>query len=170
MSSAALRASREAERAYLAISTELRPPTSRIDLVVSDAADYSNGVTTVFPSNRITVYLTPPSTTNSIGVYDDWLRLVITHELVHVFHLDRADGLWRVLQKLFGRAPALFPNAYQPGWVAEGIATYYESRFTAAGRMRGSYQTQLLRATARDGSWPSSSDAVRVNPTWPAGS
>lgn len=165
-----MRAGREAERAYVALSAELRPPASSIDLVVSDDADYSNGVTTVFPSNRITVYLPPPSTSNSIGVYDSWLRLVITHELVHVFHLDRADGIWRVLQKLFGRAPALFPNAYQPGWVAEGLATYYESRFTAAGRMRGAYQNQLLVATARDGAWPRSADAVRVNPTWPAGS
>ncbi len=149
-----MRAGREAERAYVALSAELRPPASSIDLVVSDDADYSNGATTVFPSNRITVYLPPPSTSNSIGVYDSWLRLVITHELVHVFHLDRADGIWRVLQKLFGRAPALFPNAYQPGWVAEGLATYYESRFTSAGRMRGAFQKQLLVATARDGGWP----------------
>ena len=169
LASYALQAGREAERAYLALSTELRPPSSRIDLVLSDDADFSNGFATVFPSNRITVFLTPPATSSATGVYDSWLRLVITHELTHIFHLDRADGMWRVLQKLFGRAPGLFPNTYQPGWVAEGIATYYESRFTTAGRMRGGYHTQLLRAAARDGDWPSSSDAVRVNVVWPAG-
>lgn len=169
LSTAALKASREAERAYAALSAELKPPSGRIDLVLSDDADYSNGLTTVFPSNRITVYLTPPSTSSSIGVYDSWLRLVITHELTHVFHLDRADGIWRVLQKLFGRAPGLFPNTYQPEWVSEGIAIYYESRLTAAGRLRGGYHTQLLRAAARDGPWPASSDAVGMNAVWPGG-
>jgi hypothetical protein len=162
-------AGREAERAYAALSTELKPPATRIDLVLSDDADYSNGYSTVLPSNRITVYLAPPATSSSTSVYDDWLRLVITHELTHIFHLDRADGIWRVLQRLFGRAPGLFPNTYQPDWVAEGIATYYESRFTAAGRLRGGYHAQLLYATARDGAWPSSHDAVFANSTWPAG-
>src|SRR6266567_4433631 len=73
-------------------------------------------------------------------------RRVTTDELTHVFHLDRSRGLWSGLQHVFGRAPALFPNEYQPSWVIEGIATYYESRFTNAGRVRGSFHTQLLGA------------------------
>jgi len=165
----ALSAAREAERAYRALSTELKPPRGRIDLVLNDAVDFSNGLATVFPSNRLTINLAPPATSGPLGVYDDWLRLVITHELTHIFHLDRSDGIWRILQKLFGRAPGLFPNTYQPGWVSEGVATYYESRFTEAGRVRGAYHTQLLGATARDGTWPTSGDAVRVNRVWPAG-
>lgn len=165
----ALRAGREAERAYLALSSELKSPEGKVDLVLSDAADFSNGFATVFPSNRLVINLTPPATANALGVYDDWLRLVITHELTHIFHLDRSGGVWRIFQRIFGRAPGLFPNAYQPGWVSEGIATYYESRFTSAGRVRGAYHTQLLRATARDGSWPRSDDAARVNRVWPAG-
>ncbi len=165
----ALRASREAERAYLALSSELTSPKGKVDLVLTDAADFSNGFATVFPSNRLTINLAPPATANELGVYDDWLRLVITHELTHIFHLDRSGGIWRILQKPFGRAPGLFPNAYLPGWVSEGIATYYESRFTSAGRVRGAYHTQLLGATARDGTWPRSGDAVRMNRVWPAG-
>ena len=165
----ALRAAAEAERAYSLLSTELRPPRGTVDLVLSDNVDFSNGYATVFPTPRIVVYLTSPSTGSSLGRHDDWLRLVILHELVHVFHVDRADGLWNVLQKVFGRAAGLFPNAYQPAWVTEGIATYYESRFTTAGRVRGAYQGQLLSATSRDGTWPASKDATYHNRVWPSG-
>ena len=165
----ALVAAGEAERAYALLATELRPPRGTVDLVLGDDVDFSNGYATVFPSNRLVVYLTPPSSTISTGPYDVWLRLVLTHELTHLFHLDRADGVWKVLQTVFGRAPGLFPNTYQPTWVTEGIATYYESRFTAAGRIRGSYHDQLLIGAARDGTWPNPGDATGVNRVWPAG-
>lgn len=162
-------AGREAERAYAALTTELKPPRNRIDLVVGDDVDFSNGFATVLPSPRITVNLAAPATKNSTSIYDSWLRLVITHELAHIFHLDRAGGIWGVLQKLFGRAPGLFPNTYQPGWVSEGIATYYESRFTGAGRLRGGYHDQVLRSASQSGTWPGPGDAVRANMSWPAG-
>src|SRR2546422_9277038 len=87
-----------------------------------------------------------PYTTLFRSHYDSWLRLVTTHELTHVFHLDRVRGLWSGLQKVFGRAPGLFPNTYQPSWVTEGLATYYESRFTNGGRGTGARHTQLLPA------------------------
>src|SRR5438309_12114412 len=51
----------------------------------------------------------------------------------------------------------LFPyttlfRSYQPSWVTEGLATYYESKFTNAGRVRGSFHTQLLGADRAAGS------------------
>ena len=55
---------------------------------------FPNGYATVFPSNRITLYLSSPASEIGPGRYDEWLRLVITHELTHIFHLDRADGVW----------------------------------------------------------------------------
>lgn len=165
----ALAAAREAERAYLLLSTELRPPRGTIDLVVSDNVDFSNAFASVLPSNRMGVYVTPPSSSISTGNYDDWLRLVLTHELTHIFHLDRANGLWKVLQTVFGRAPGLFPNTYQPQWVTEGLATYYESRFTSAGRVRGGFHGQLLAGAARDDDWPTPGQATFANSIWPAG-
>jgi len=143
---AALVEAREAERSYGLLATELHAPRGVVDLTLADDIDAANGFTTVFPSNRITIYATPPAGDHGLLFFDSWLRLVTTHELAHVFHLDRSRGLWNGLQHVFGRAPGLFPNEYQPSWVIEGIATYYESRFTNAGRVRGSFHTQLLGA------------------------
>ncbi|HWO87993.1 MAG TPA: hypothetical protein VNL98_02465, partial [Gemmatimonadales bacterium] len=164
----ALRAAAEAERAYAALASELVPPRGTIDLTLADNVDFTNGFASVVPSNRITIFTVPPAGSVVLGHYDDWLRTVITHELVHLFHGDRSRGVWRLFQRIFGRAPGLFPNAYQPSWVAEGLATYYESKLTSAGRLRGGVHGQLLAAAARD-RWPLPGDATLASPRWPAG-
>ncbi len=168
LASFATRTIREAERAYVLLSRELRPPGHRTDIALFDNVDASNGFTRVFPSNRIALFLAAPSTDISLGVYDDWLRMVTVHELTHVFHLNRADGVWRLARYVFGRNPALFPNAYQPSWVTEGLATYYESRFTTAGRLRGGFHGQLLAARAAR-AWPGPNTITFASPIWPAG-
>lgn len=132
----ALVAAREAELAYAGLARELIPPRGTVDLVLYDNVDFANGFTSPFPRNQVAVYLTSPASESGLSRYDDWLRLVITHELTHVFHLDRSAGIWGVLQRIFGRAPGLFPNAYRPSWVSEGLAVYYESRLTEGGRLR----------------------------------
>src|SRR3989454_736479 len=143
---AALLEAREAERSYGLLATELHPPRGVVDITLADDIDAANGLTTVAPTNRITIFAAPPAGDHGLLFFDSWLRLVTTHELAHVFHLDRSRGLWDGLQRVFGRAPGLFPNEYQPSWVTEGLATYYESKFTNAGRVRGSFHTQLLGA------------------------
>src|SRR5689334_23995571 len=98
-------AAAEAERAYTLLASELHPPRGIVDITLSDDIDTPNGFTTTFPSNRFTILLVPPVTDPALQTYDSWERLVIVHELTHVFHLDRARGLWNVLQDVFGRAP-----------------------------------------------------------------
>ena len=164
----AIASANEAERAYGLLSSELHPPRGIIDLTLSDDVDASNGFTTVYPSNRFTILLVPPVTDPALQTYDSWERLVIVHELTHVFHLDRSRGLWKTLQSVFGRAPGLFPNQYQPSWVTEGLATYYESRFTAGGRAQGSYHREAVAADAAYGRARSPWDALLFT-RWPDG-
>lgn len=88
----ARRAAVSAEEAYAALAARLEPPRTPLDIVLADNVDYSNGFTTQFPTNRIVVYAHPPLDSPSLHHYDDWLALVITHELTHTFHLDRSRG------------------------------------------------------------------------------
>jgi hypothetical protein len=167
-SSRALEAALEAERSYALLAQELVEPRGKIDLVLASNLDISNALASFFPSNRITLYLTPPAGNPVLGNYDNWLRLVLVHELTHIFHLDRSRGVWRLPQYVFGRWPAFFPNAYRPSWVSEGLATYYESRLTGGGRLKGGLHGQLLAASAMD-RWPDANDATLASPKWPAG-
>lgn len=164
----AIEAAAEAERAYALLATELHRPRGVIDVTLSDDVDVPNGFTTTYPSNRFTILLVPPVTEPGLQTYDSWERLVIVHELTHVFHLDRSRGIWGSLQSVFGRAPGLFPNQYQPSWVTEGLATYYESRFTAGGRAEGSFHREIVAADVAAGRARRSWDALLFT-RWPSG-
>jgi hypothetical protein len=146
-----LRAAREAEGAWAALARDLVPPRGPVDLVVTDNADVSQGFASTFPTNRVVVFARPPVDEAALRFSDDWLRLVIVHELAHLFHLDRARGPWRLAQRVFGRHPAAFPNQYGPAWLSEGLAVHAESRVTGAGRLVGTEHRVVVAAAARDG-------------------
>jgi hypothetical protein len=150
----ARRAAGSIERAYSRLAKELHEPRGPIDLTIADNVDVSNGYTTVFPTNRIVIYARPTVDATSLSFLDDWIDLVVTHELTHTFHLDRTAGWWGVAQYVFGRNPFLFPNLYTPSWLDEGIAVYYESRLTGSGRIVGTDHAMIVRAAALDGTVP----------------
>ncbi|HMA24122.1 MAG TPA: hypothetical protein VKP00_09005, partial [Gemmatimonadaceae bacterium] len=151
----ARRIAADAERAYTELSRELHPPRGMIDVVISDDVDQSNGFATAFPTNRIVIFANPPVSESALRYTNDWGQLVITHELTHIFHLDRTRGLWSAAQLVFGRAAALFPNSYAPSWLVEGLAVYEESKITGAGRIEGSEHRMIARAAAIDHIFPS---------------
>ena len=140
-----------AESAYTKLGAALAAPRGRIDLLVSDDADYSNGYALVSPTNRIVVFAAPPIEHAGLRLNESWLQLVITHELTHIFHLDRTRGVWRVVQGVFGRAPYFFPNAYGPSWLTEGLAVHEESRLTSGGRLNDALHRMYARAGASGG-------------------
>jgi len=150
----ARRAGGSAERAYAALAPLLAAPHGRIDLVVTDHVDYSNGFAVVSPTPRIVVYARPPVDDRTLRFRDDWMDLVIQHELVHVFHLERTRGWWRVPRAVFGRQPLLFPNMWAPSWLLEGLAVYYESKLGDGGRLEGMAHQQYVNARAVDGTLP----------------
>ncbi len=168
------RAAGYAEVAYEGLSRVLPEPSgSRIDLLVTDHTDLSNGFAQVRTSKRITVFASPPTDGFQLSYYDDWLELVITHELVHIMHLDHADNLLGVLgRSVFGRAPSdwpLFPGVATPDWVIEGLATWYESRFTTAGRVLGTFHEMQLRTAILEDRFEGIDEASGRSPLWPGG-
>ncbi len=165
----ARRAAWRAEHAYTLLSEALLPPPrGRIHLVITDNVDYANGFATVVPRNRIVAYAHPPSDERYLRYYEDWLDILVLHELVHIFHLNDAGGAWRLIRSILGRSPIAFPNAYAPEWMLEGLATYAES-YTGAGRVRGSMYEMILRTAVLDGRLAPIDHVTAEPASWPAG-
>jgi len=173
LSELARRAGERAERAYEELSREfVEPPGGKIDLVVTDHADITSGFAQVKPSNRIVVYAPPPVDGFSLSYFDEWMELVVTHELVHIFHIDESGFLGSVVRGLFGRLPVpwpVFPGQSTPRWTREGIATYYESALTDAGRTRGSYHEMVTRTAILEEAFEDIGQAAGDSPVWPGG-
>ena len=161
-----------AEQAYRELAAQFRAgPIGRIDIVLTDHYDASNGFATFWPSNRIVLFARPPADHLALAYFDDWLELLITHELAHVFHLDYGGTLGRIFRTLFGRAPTplTFPGVVVPGWVVEGLATWYESALTGAGRVHGTFHEMVLRTAMLEGRFESMGRAGGNSPQWPGG-
>jgi hypothetical protein len=174
MESLGRRAASVAEVAYGELSSELvEPPTGMIDLLVTDHSDESNGYARIVPSNRIVVFARPPVDGPSLPYFDDWMELVITHELAHTMHLDHGrNPVGRLLRAVFGRAEAgwpYFPGSATPGWTIEGLATWYESALTSAGRAHGTFHEAVLRTAVLEGRLEGIGQAGGESPLWPGG-
>jgi Tol biopolymer transport system component len=122
-------------------------PRERTQVILTDRFDYANGSATPMPRNTMRLLVTPPTGNSVIADHDGWMELLITHEYTHILHLDKVSGLPASLQKVFGRNLFLFPNALQPPWFIEGLATYEE---TDVARGIGRGQGSLFRGYMRE--------------------
>lgn len=169
----ARRAADRGETAWARLSGRfVQPPPGKVDLVVTDHADISNGYAQIFPSRRIVVYAPPPVDGFGLPHMDEWMELVVTHELVHIFQHDLALGPGGALRQVFGRLPLrwpFFPGLTPPAWTSEGIATYYESALTQAGRVRGSFHEMVVRTDILEGEFESIDQASGGSQVWPGG-
>jgi surface antigen Omp85-like protein/WD40 repeat protein len=146
----AQRLARIAEDAWRALERPLGlTPPRRTRIVLADQTEQFNGYATPVPYNTVVLYAVTPS--GSSSDFDDWLRLVFTHEFTHVVHLDRSEGWARVARGIFGRAPYAFPNLFLPPWQVEGLATYEESAITGKGRLHAGDFRAIVGEAARHG-------------------
>ena len=148
-------------------------PVDKVDIVLTDEFDSSNGFATVFPRTNTNVFLSAPDGLNSLEDHNGWLEMVFRHEYIHIVHLDKARGAPLYVRKVLGREglfiPTVFPNAFQPAWFIEGLATYGETnRKLGIGRGQSSYYNMLMRAEVVGGI----KELRRINQpigSWPGG-
>ena len=139
-----------------------------LDIVVDDAKDSPNGLATSFPYPYVEIRAASPDGAES-GPTESWLRLVVTHELTHIVHIEQARGVFGFGRHIFGRAPFLFPDAFQPTWFIEGLAVREETRGTAFGRGRHTFTRMLVDEAARDGQLQRIDQATLGLDVWPFG-
>ena len=124
-----------AETVAAALDATLGRPSGRVQVILVNQSDLSNGWATPVPFNTIEIAAAAPGGLTTIGNTDDWLHMVFAHEYTHIVHLDRGQGWIGGLRRVFGRMPLLYPNLYLPLWQIEGIAVYEESALTGQGRV-----------------------------------
>ena len=85
-------------------------PRERTRLILSDDTDAAGGWASPYPYNQMLVTIAAPLGEPGFGttVWDDWLRLVITHEYSHVLQLDLASRL--PARAALGLREALLPE------------------------------------------------------------
>jgi hypothetical protein len=144
-------ASHIAERAYRLITRYLNwRPSGRVTITLNDNTDDANGYATSIPYNLIYAYGVPPDSLDELNDFDDYVKLLITHEFTHVVHLDTMlSPCALVINTLLGRTFA--PNLSEPTWFIEGMAVLMESRQTTAGRLRSSFFDMHLRVPFLEG-------------------
>ncbi len=164
----AVEAARRAETAFAVMTARLEwRPKTPIDIVLDDEGDSANGFSRVYPYNLIGLNAVAPEDTSVLSDYDDWLNLLVTHEMVHNVHIDQIHGLPWLVNSIFGRV--LVPNSAQPSWFTEGLATYFETDLTSRGRLRSNYFDMLLRMQVLRGRELTLDEITGAPLRWPQG-
>jgi Tol biopolymer transport system component len=144
---------------------EVRP----VHLVIADTSDSPNGFATPLFYPLVHIRAVGPDGSDEFGNHDGWLRLVLTHELAHIVHLEQARGVPGFGRHVFGRAPFLFPNSLTPGWLVEGLASFEETEGTAFGRGRNPDWRMVRRMAALSGRFPAEDRGAIGLDAWPGG-
>jgi len=141
-----------AESVYPKVTARLNwRPESRTHIVVLDSADESNGAATPLPFNQVQILLAPPDE-SALLQNREWLELVLTHELTHIAHLDKARDDPLAFRRIFGRVLFFFPNLLEPDWLTEGLAVWSETDpGKGYGRLGQSHFEGQMRAEAARG-------------------
>lgn len=140
-------------------------PTRKIHVRLVDNNDAPQGLANVIPYAQAEILLVPPDGGELVSS-DDWMTLVLSHELTHVIHLDQTRGTPNGLQDLFGRHPWLFPARMQPTWGIEGLAVHWESTVNRQGRGGAPWFEMLMRIEVANGLKPLSQVNSPAN-DWP---
>ncbi len=141
-------------------------PWGKTEVILTDNNDESNGLASTLPYNWLLLRIVPPEPESSLSTYDDWLKLLITHEFTHILHLDAYGGFWKPWHYLFGKLIA--PAGLTPNWVKEGMATLEETEETEGGRGRAAYSEMLVRTAILQNQFPSIDRADGLQWKWPA--
>jgi hypothetical protein len=157
------------EEVAAGIDARFGAPRGRVGVILVDQTDVPNGWATILPYNLIELTAAPPEGRSEIGNTDDWLRLVFTHEYVHIVHLEKSGGWLGALRHVFGRLPIFYPNLTLPTWQIEGIATYEESVVTGLGRVPAGDFRMLIERAARAGRFEPLDRASQPVVDWPGG-
>jgi hypothetical protein len=128
----------------------------KLDFLIGDDFHQANGYAIPFAAGKIVkVFTSSPRSEEALGSYNDWLDIVISHELTHKIQMSAPSRSWRSsLDSTFLTSDLINFFRY-PRWVTEGYATVIETEYTKQGRVNSDYIKALLQQWAIEGQLPS---------------
>ncbi|MBU5612433.1 BamA/TamA family outer membrane protein [Geomonas azotofigens] len=172
-----------AEEIHAKLTREFQwQPAEKTQVVLIDDSDFTNGLAITVPYNTIYLQVVPPTLSSTLGEYDDWLKMLFTHEYAHIVSADPARGYSKVTRSIFGKplpwmdplSAVLFlatapPNTFLPRWWHEGMATWAETKYTGQGRGKSSYYDMIFRTAVAEENLPTVDQINGDMPNWPSG-
>ena len=142
--------------------------SDKVQIVISDDVDFSNGSASPIPYNVIRIFITQPDESSILDNYDQWLEMLLVHEYLHIVHLDMVRAGPAAFRKVFGRIKSI--NSVHPNFMIEGLAVYFETIASDNGRGRNSDVEMLLRmAILEDNFQPLDRWTTLSYTDWPGG-
>ena len=168
----ARRVAAAAERAHaLLVPALAAAPRGGTEIVLSDDSDEANGSATPLPYNTIRLFAVPPAPLSELNDERDWVEALVTHEYVHVLHLDTVEGVPRDFNAVFGKVWT--PSGFAPPLLVEGLAVLHEGDAECGvdgGRNENALFDMYARAVALEGPFPRLDEVVAQPLLWPRGS
>jgi len=158
-----------AEETHTNLSRFIEPSSrDKTAIILLDNSDFTNGSTNPLDKS-IRIWLVNPGELEIGSKFDSWLRLVITHEYMHILHLDQVKGINRFSRNLFGRI--ILPNQFLPYWMIEGYTVYAETYYASGGRGNDTLFDMYLREMYRNNRLlePDQVSSYNSLKTWPSG-
>jgi hypothetical protein len=156
------------EDVYAEVTGFFGSSPARVPCVVRGRRDDANGLTMSSPA-RIDLFLAAPTDSFLGARTESWLRVLLTHELMHFVHQSMSTGILHSLSAVFGSSLAAASLDYLPGWAVEGPAVYAETEFSRGGRGRNPLFELYTRAAIVDGDFFSLEQAGYSSPFPPPG-
>jgi WD40-like Beta Propeller Repeat len=125
----------------------------RTMLVLNADGDLTNGFSLASPRSSITLFTSFPRVGDFGMQWQDWLRLLISHEFTHSAHLSKAKRNFSLAGNAIGEGNSSANIA--PPWFVEGFATYAETKLSTGGRGRDASVLTERAQAALGGKFPS---------------
>jgi Tol biopolymer transport system component len=141
-----------AEESYATIKDEFGEAPTKIDLVLTDPFDFSNGFANPL-GDEVVIFASQYRLSSWANMrLDSWWHMVTFHELVHAVDLDQARGLNAFLKRIFGEI--VVPNFVKPVPFVEGLAVYEKYKHLGESRLNDSKTRMMLRQMVLDNALP----------------
>jgi hypothetical protein len=139
-------------------------PRRRTEIVLVDRTDVANGYASAVPYNTVVMFVTAPTESSTLALYEDWNTALATHEFAHILHLDTNHGVVRAARAVVGRIAST--NELSPPWMIEGFATFQETRQSAGGRGRSPTVDMIERTAVLADAFPplGNLDGFQIDP------